>query len=190
MTSLSGSSESSGASRITERAVGWLLSRRSSMSIGEPERQTTRVPRKSPTLARRSSSISTFVTVGEHDDDLRRLSLAIVRLPDDREDRLRPAQDHRVVLLQDDRAAAAQVGETGVDPGGDHADQGADDEEAGDGQGQHGELEGPAALVPADRARVEGVQQVAEHRAAEVALLVAAQAEDRDHQRTAGSATA
>ncbi len=60
MTSLSGSSDSSGASRITERAVTWLLSFRSSMSIGEPLRQITRVPRKSSTLARSSSSISTL----------------------------------------------------------------------------------------------------------------------------------
>ena len=60
MTSLSGSSEVSGASRMTERAVGWLLSARSSRSIGEPERQITRVPRRSGTLARRISSISTL----------------------------------------------------------------------------------------------------------------------------------
>ena len=59
MTSESGSSES-GASRITERAVSWLLSRRSSMSIGEPERQTTRVPRRSGTLTLSSSSMSTL----------------------------------------------------------------------------------------------------------------------------------
>ena len=59
MTSLSGSSES-GASRITERALVWLLSARSSMSIGEPERHTTRVPRSSGTLALSSSSISTL----------------------------------------------------------------------------------------------------------------------------------
>ena len=59
MTSLSGSSDL-GASRITERAVVWLLRARSSMSIGEPERQITRVPRSSGTLALTSSSISTL----------------------------------------------------------------------------------------------------------------------------------
>ncbi len=79
MTSLSGSSES-GARRITERAVAWLLSRRSSTSIGDPERQIdagaaqVRAPWR-----RMSSSISTLsrgastTTTG-----FLRLSLAIV----------------------------------------------------------------------------------------------------------------
>ena len=79
MTSLSGSSEPSGASRITDRAVRWLLRARSSMSIGEPERQITRVPRKSSTLARRSSSISTLSrSASTTITGLRRLSLAMV----------------------------------------------------------------------------------------------------------------
>ena len=59
MTSESGSSES-GASRMTERAVSWLLSRRSSRSIGEPERQMILVPRRSGTLTLSSSSMSTL----------------------------------------------------------------------------------------------------------------------------------
>ena len=83
-----------------------------------------------------------LVAVGEDHDD--RVLAALVgqrQLGDDREDRLRPAQDHGVVLLEHDRAAAAQVGELGVDAGGEHADQGADDEQAAQGERQHREQE-------------------------------------------------
>ena len=76
-----------------------------------------------------------LVAVGEDHDD--RVLAALVgqgQLGDDREDRLRPAQDHGVVLLEDDRPAAAQVGQLGVDAGGQHADQGADDEQAAEGE--------------------------------------------------------
>ena len=134
MTSESGSSES-GASRITERAVSWLLSRRSSRSIGEPERQMIRVPRRSGTLTLSSSSMSTLsrsarITI----TGSLRLSLArvssemIVKIDSDQ------PEDDGVVLLEHDRAAAAQVGELGVDAGGQHADQRADDEQAAEGE--------------------------------------------------------
>lgn len=83
-------------------------------------------------------------------------------LAEDRHDRVGPAEDQRVVLLQHPRAAAAQLHQAGVDPGRDHADQGADHEQAGDRQDQHRQQEPPRAAVAGDGAGVERVHQAVE----------------------------
>jgi hypothetical protein len=81
MASESGSSPS-GASTMMERADSWLPMRRSVTSTGEPVRQMTRVPRRSPARSRISSSISTLSRGARITTAARlRLSFAIASSP-------------------------------------------------------------------------------------------------------------
>ena len=107
-----------------------------------------------------------FDLVAFGEDDRRGLLAALVgdlELGEDGEDRVRPAEDQRVVLLEHDRAALAHLFDPRVEAGGDHPDQGADHEEAAEGDQQHRDQEGPVlAGVAGDRPRVERVQKAVE----------------------------
>ena len=89
-----------------------------------------------------------LVAVGQ-DDDARIFLVGIGndQLADDRIDFARPAEDQRVVLLDDARTALAQLGQSRLQAGSDGADQDADEEDAGDGDHQHQQAEWPAAVV-------------------------------------------
>ena len=105
-----------------------------------------------------------LVAVGE--DDSRGPLAALVgdlQLREDGEDRVRPAEDQGVFLLEDHRATLAHLFDPRVEAGGDDADQGADHEEAAEGDEEHHDQEGPVATgIAGDRARVERVQEALE----------------------------
>ena len=82
-------------------------------------------PPSRPCRDRRGRRCAALVGVGEHE------------LGDDREDLRRPAEDHRVVGLEDPRATLAQLVELALEAGVDDADQRADDEDAAQGHRQH-----------------------------------------------------
>jgi hypothetical protein len=81
------------------------------------------------------------------------------QLGDDREDARRPAEDDGVAALEHPRAALAQRVELGLDGRRQRTDERADDEDAAEGDRQHGEEERPAAGVAPHGAGVEGAHQ-------------------------------
>ncbi len=101
-----------------------------------------------------------LVAVGEDDDRAARLvRVGLDDLGDHGEDLLRPAEDHGVVALDHPRAALAQLGQLALEARVEDADEGADDEDAAEGDPEHREQEPGRALVAAHRPRVEGPQQ-------------------------------
>ena len=140
-------------------AVCGLTISRSVRSMGEPERQMTFVL---PTVV---DPVADFVfhlhlvLVGQDDD----AGLLLVLVGDhqfrqDGEDLRRPAQDEGMPAFEHARAALAQFLDLAFHPGGQHTDQGADDEDAADGDEKHDQAETPAGIA-AHRAGVEGAHQ-------------------------------
>ena len=97
-----------------------------------------------------------LVAVGQ-DDDARPPLVLVGRddLGDHRVDLLRPAEDHRVLALDDPRAALAQLRQLALEAGVEDADQGADDEDPAEGDDEHREQEAGRPLVAAHRPGIE-----------------------------------
>ena len=92
--------------------------------------------------ARTAFALVRLDQLGEHDEHL-----------------VGPAEQHGVVALDDPRSALAEQGEPNLQAGSQHADQGADDEDATQGDEEHQQQIGRAALVAAHRAGIHGAQQ-------------------------------
>ena len=143
MTSVSGSSPSGATDDRSSAPCWWLTISRSSRSIGEPVRQTTRVLRRSPHLLADRVLHLDLVLVGEdhHGGALAAALLAIASSP-------------RIVKTVSDQPRISVWSRSStrerplrsshqalVDARGDDADQRADDEQAADGQHQHRQQE-------------------------------------------------
>ncbi len=85
---------------------------------------------------------------------------------------LRPAEQDRVILLDDAGAALAQDGDPGVQTGGQHPDQRAHDEDAPQRDQEHQQQVDRAALVPAHGAGVHRAQQAPPEHAEPVAVVL------------------
>ena len=109
------------------------------------------------------------------------------QLGDHLEDRFRPVEDDRVVAFEDDRAALAQLAELALEAGAEHADQGGDDEDAGQRHRQHHHPKAPA-LVAAHRSGIERAHQRRPEafEKAERRVALPGDAEDRDEARGKG----
>ena len=137
-----------GARTMIERAALRLTISRSVRSSGLPVRQTSRVLPVSPRRCRSRSSISTLscsarIAMAAR----RRLRLASTSSDDDRVDLVRPAEDHRVVRVRAQRAALAQLLQPAVEPAGEQTDEGADDEDAAEGEHEPQRQHRDACLV-------------------------------------------
>ena len=95
------------------------------------------------------------------DDDARPPLVGIRdhQLRNDRKDLFRPAQDDGVPCLNHLRPAFAKIFDTAFEARRQDADQGADHENAAQGDAEHGEQERPRALVTAHGARIQRAHQ-------------------------------
>jgi len=120
-----------------------------------------------------------LVVLGQ-DDDPGALAAAVGRheLLDDREDLVGPAEDHGVVLLDHHRAALAQVVQLRADAVVQQADEGADDEQAADGEHEVEDVDTHARLVR--QVEPEGAAEVVPEQGEQVADTGERQP-DRDH---------
>ena len=145
---------------MMERASVGLTTVRSLGSSGSPLRQTTWVL---PGVGQAGADLVVhlaFVFVGEDGHaGVALVGVGVDELLQHGEDLRRPAEDDGVSSLGDRRVALAQLLEAVLDAAREHADEGADDEDAAEGHGEHGDEEAPAPLVAAHGAGVEGAEE-------------------------------
>ena len=126
-----------------------------------------------------------LVAVREDDDAPAALvDIRTDELGEDREYLLIPAEDDRVLGLDDPRATLPELRETALDARVDDADEGADHEQPAEGDEEHRAEEACRAGVAAHRSRVQRPQQAHPDQLGEgPALGVRPEGEDRDRDQ-------
>ncbi len=117
-----------------------------------------------------------FVHFGQDGDaGVRAVLVGDHQLGEDRKNLRRPAQDHGVIPLDDERAALAQILDFGVDGVGQDTDQDAQDQDAEQRRRRHQDHEDRVAgRVATQRARIDGVHQAEPEHFGHIARVVTA----------------